>query len=502
MKKPPLQDVIVRSSSRTPRASSRQTPPPAQDVPEPLQRVAPPRSEASSSRVEGFRVVRDPVREIREDESELGETFSQEGGKSSWEDLPPVQRRSGGVEGAVRYRKAPHPWFKLSLLGFVVVVFSFLAFSFIFAGATVVVYPKQDTVTVNTTFVAQQGDVLPEGVVPFTTVSKEETFKVSVPAKGEEKVSERASGTITLYNKQSTTPQRLIKNTRFEAQDGHIFRIRESVEIPGKKADGTPGSVDVVVYAEEVGDAYNIQAGKLTIPGFKGLPQADTIYAQAQAPMKGGFSGTRRIVDPADRAKALEELQKKAQQTLVEALQKEDSGTDKNTLFFKDAVFVSIAPLPDEPVDDKTVSIAVQGRVEGVVFEKAVLAQRLAKDAVSGYTGSPIHIEDGKDLIVHVERIAPQSVSASSSASTLASVSVSIQGKARFVWDFDAVQFAKDIAGKDLSSVSTGRTNALLGAYPGIDRVQTSIRPFWKRTFPTNIKEITVRTKLDAEPIF
>jgi hypothetical protein len=371
------------------------------------------------------------------------------------------------------------------------------------------VYPKQDTVTVNTSFVAQEGSPTDASVVPFQKVVMEKTVRTEVPAKGSEKVSEKAQGTVTIYNSFSTTPQRLIKNTRFMADDGHVFRIRDSVEVPGKKSDGSAGELQVMVYAEEAGEAYNIPPTHFSIPGFKGKPQEKDIYAKSSEAMKGGFEGERRVVEETTRTQALATLEKQAREELLGDLVKDakvvtKGNTSPDTLFFKEAVFFTMTPSADEVVNEKTVAITLSAKAEAILFPKEAFAERIARDAVAGYSGNPLHLEGTlDDLSVRVQAIAPQTGNASSSApSAVASVGVTVQGKAHFVWDIDTARFAQDLAGKEKSSIAIGRTSALLQGHPGIDRVDASIRPFWKTTFPTDPKEITVNIKLDSGGLF
>jgi hypothetical protein len=92
-----------------------------------------------------------------------------------------------------------------------------------------------------------------------------------------------ASALMIVYNEYSTTPQRLIKNTRFESSSGLVFRIAETVEIPGYTVSDTsmvPGTVSVRVYADEPDPIYLIGPGDFTIPGFEGLPQEGKLYGR------------------------------------------------------------------------------------------------------------------------------------------------------------------------------------------------------------------------------
>lgn len=164
--------------------------------------------------------------------------------------------------------------------------------SFIFSTASVTITPKILSFPVDKTLILNKNNL---ESLPYETVELDsiKTIPIEVNEKVEKK--DYASGTVIVYNTYSDTPQRLVKNTRFESQDGYIYRIAQDVLIPGyKKIDGKviPGEISVSVKSDIVGEKYNIQAGNFTVPGFKGGPQFDKIYAISKDSFTGGLEGT------------------------------------------------------------------------------------------------------------------------------------------------------------------------------------------------------------------
>ncbi|MEK7154009.1 MAG: hypothetical protein AAB792_00430, partial [Patescibacteria group bacterium] len=106
----------------------------------------------------------------------------------------------------------------------------------------------------------------------FTEQKKEtDTF----PVTGQKDVVQKASGTITIFNK-SATAQRLVATTRFKSPGGLIFRILQTINVPASAKTGetvTPGLVVANVYADRPGAEYNIGPTQFTIPGFEGTPK-------------------------------------------------------------------------------------------------------------------------------------------------------------------------------------------------------------------------------------
>jgi len=111
------------------------------------------------------------------------------------------------------------------------------------------------------------------GGVPFDIMLVDEVGLKEVQSTSEDTVKEKASGQITVFNDFNENTQRLIKNTRFETSEGLIYRIQNSVVVPGQTVDSSgktvPGSIVVTVYSDQPGEKYNIGLTDFTIPGFK-----------------------------------------------------------------------------------------------------------------------------------------------------------------------------------------------------------------------------------------
>ncbi len=107
-----------------------------------------------------------------------------------------------------------------------------LLLSTLFAGATVTVFPRQEQVSVPVTLVAKLNPA--GGELGYQTITVTRSASTSIPATGTKQVSKSASGVITIYNSFGTDPQRLIANTRFAAPDGKIYRLHDSVVVPGR----------------------------------------------------------------------------------------------------------------------------------------------------------------------------------------------------------------------------------------------------------------------------
>ncbi len=492
MRKPPLQDVIVKPSLQ--RAPGYGEPHDRYDDIRPVERPVERSADVRRSPGDEGRPVRvarqAPSREVYAEDEPDNRSFGRP------PQGPPLRSTHEP------YDRGGRRWLWVALSVGAVVIVSAVALSYLFAGATVTVYPKQDRVVVDTSFTTASGDAASSsGAMPFQRMMLERTAQQTVVAQGEQQVEDRASGTLTIYNNYSDTPVRLIKNTRFQSAAGKIYRIRESVEVPGKKASGTPGSVDVTVFAEAPGEEYNTGPGDFSIPGFVGAPQEGKVYARAADAITGGMVGTSRTVNDTDRQAALATLETQLKdQLLAAAFQSSDIPAGYH--LFKEAVFFEFNPLPDESTDTDKVTVSLSGKIHGVLLPEDAFAKRLAQQAIGSYAGTPIKLDNPDDLTVNVS--VADSATATSEGDAIQAAwdapayTVKVNGNAHFIWQFDEAQLANDLAGKDTSIVDTAHQGGLLQAYPGIDRLQASVRPFWKRTFPTAPKDITVLTELDS----
>ena len=481
MKKPPLQDVIVKNHEHARRS------------------VRPP-----------MQIADDESRSYRSTEAPTQRDYGQGTDSRAFpqsEDLAPRMVRPTHMMQPRTNKR----WLYIALGIGAVVVLSYVALSLLFAGATVTVYPKQDTVVVNASFTAEKD--AENGALHVEQIVLERTATRAVAALGEEEVEERSSGNITIYNEYSDTPQRLIKNTRFQSSNNLIYRIRESVEIPGKSQDGSPGSIEVKVFAEEPGESYNIGPDTFTIPGFAGLPQEEKVYAKSTSELSGGFVGVRRSVNEAERTETLKQLETQLRDELL-ATAFTSSDTPEGYHLFKESLFFEFNALPDETTDTDQVTLSLSGKLHGILFPEDEFAKRVAQVTLSTYNDSPLRIENLEDFTVSVtpkvreesevqEEVGIGEADMGVETGTVdqpwlaSAFTVSVQGKAHFIWEFDEKSLAQYFAGKDKDLLQAPSQNGVLEGYPGIDRLEVSIRPFWKGSFPESPEDILVITELD-----
>ncbi len=344
-----------------------------------------------------------------------------------------------------------------------------------FEQATLIVTPKTASIAVNGEFQGNKSASALE--VPFEVVTLTDTENVVVRSNGEKQVEEKASGKIAIFNAQSTAPQKLIANTRFEDSDGLIFRIKDSVTVPGKTTKG-PGRVDVTVYADQIGNKYNIGLSDFTIPGFKGDPRYKTFYGRSVTAMVGGFSGVQKMVSDEDKAKADSDMKAALSTRLLKSVQ---SKVPSGYVLFDKALRIDYKELPSENLDAGQVRLTYQADLSAAVFKTSVLSSYLARQYLSPseYAGEAIEIKNMTDL--KVEPVDSNFKPLSGSGK------FSVSGTAQFVWVFDGVSIKQSLLGKNKDTFSS-----IIAGYKTIERADLRLSPFWKSNFPKTLEDITI----------
>lgn len=392
-----------------------------------------------------------------------------EGPEEYDEEKPPQYPRP------LRTTKKGFPW-KYAIATLVVIVLAFITLQ-AFSGAKVEISPVVDETPVSGEFAATSsaGDLSYELVTASTVVS------ASVPAEGTEEADDPAQGTITVYNAQAKT-QQLIKNTRFESPQGLIFRIRDSITVPGGTAT-KPGELTVTVYADEGGEKYNVAPTSFTIPGLKGSETYDLVYARSTEAMTGGFSGMRASVADATKTKKYDEMKSSIDAELQKALAGE---VPEGYVLLPGASWTTYEPQPDG-IASGTVTLNQKGTVTAVVFPNEALAKAIAYRTLNGYEGQGVMLKDTGTLTV-----ASMSGSAPSGGDT--SFSFTLSGNTSIKWLVDPEKIAGAIAGKSRDAAQT-----VLKGFPEVDKANMILRPFWAGKFPDDPDKIKVEVEGEEE---
>ena len=351
-------------------------------------------------------------------------------------------------------------------------------YTYVFDTATITVVPKyKDIHDIGKVIVFSKDGTDPNGV-PFiletASISKTKTLTLSESRKIESK----ASGKITIYNNFDGTPQKLIKNTRFESAKGKIYRINQSVEVPGKKGS-TPGSLDVTVYADSNGTDYNVEATTFSIPGFKGTPRETTFYAKSKGAITGGASGSASIVSLADLNAAKDslavELAKEIQAQILTI--KKDGAIPLYS-----ASEITYEDNESEVLNGVTGVYKITGTGNVMLANGPKLAEAIAKN-LGDYDGAPVRLTY-TDTLTFTRKQADHIVGTST-------IPILIEGKPRVVWESDTDAIKELFKGRKRDEFKP-----LMKSISSVETAEMSFSPLWLSHFPSDLKKLIVNESL------
>lgn len=369
---------------------------------------------------------------------------------------------------------------------FAVIVLIFASSTF-FEKATLKIVPKQKAALFDSIIVARKGVAqAAKNLLPFDMMEIADSVSRDVVAISVEKVLRRASGTVVIYNDFSGESQRLIKNTRFESSDGKLYRIHESVTVPGQKTDSgktIPGSVEAVIYADEPGAEYNKGLSDFTIPGFKGTPRFAKFYARGKTEISGGFSGEQKTLGEEEFKKVTAELRKEIENKLLASAYAEKP---QGFTLFDDGIFIvfdeSELPSPKDAASE-TVTVNQSATLYGVLFNETIFSDFIAEKLSFAEEGTRAAVSNFSELdfkIIDKVNFNPEDD---------LQFSFTLKGKPLLVWEFDAEKLQNE-----LRAVKKSNLAAVLAEFPSITRAEVTFRPFWKRSFPDEAKDIVIES--------
>lgn len=418
------------------------------------------------------------IQDIRQPKRRLAEILPAGGRGSAVASPPPVRRpRRGRTTG----------WLIVVILIIVLPLAYFVSQSF--ATVVVTVKPKQAILTLNDTLraIALPADVTVsdlETKVGYETMTIQATDSAAVAATEKETVALRASGEILVFNRYSSRPQKLIANTRFEAANGKIYRIKDEIMVPGYElvdAKLTPGELAVTVYADKPGAEYNGEVENLLIPGFKGEDRYDKITARGLRAMTGGFEGERLTVSPSAKEAAEKELRSRLERSLTEEAR---LALPDGFVTFPETRFVKFqSRVKDELVGSDNLKLELHGELTMFIFSRRELSRHLAARHLTDYDGGEVAIANFDEL-----KFSLLNRDAAFDPAVSREVDVNFTGEARLIWQFELMVLKRALAGVNKSDYQ-----AVFLKFPSIAGAEVTTQPPWLKRFPVDPDKITVR---------
>lgn len=397
---------------------------------------------------------------------------------------PPVQADREDAEEVMSINVVDGNKKKGRSLLFAMIIFFFVVgagiiTSALMAGSEVTVFPRYREPNVNAVFEAMKTPQPEE--LAYEIMTLETSGERQVTASGQEEVTQQAEGAILIYNKHQSASVRLVTNTRFES-NGLIYRIKDSVVVPGytKNQSGgiDPGVITAEVFADEPGEQYNLGPSRFTIPGFAGEDEFNNVYGESIETFSGGFNGMRFIIDDAELKTAQQALRTELRNSLLEKIAAEQPA---GFTIFKDAVTFTYDSLPAVEYGDNLATIKEKVIMRIPLFENTNFATFIAQATIPGYEGEQVRITDSSVMTFEY-------INATTSSSNIAEaekLDFKLVGRPQVVWEYDGGKLKADLANANKTALP-----GVLGKYPAIEKAEAVIRPFWKTKFPIELDKI------------
>ncbi len=359
-----------------------------------------------------------------------------------------------------------------------------------FASATVFITPK--TVEINATSTLSISTSSPQLGLQYQLLILDSETSQSITADSNQNVQRKAMGKITIYNAYGKTTQRLTNNTRFEATDGKIYRIRESVDVPGYTIVGgqkVPGSIETDVIADVAGVEYNMKIsdlkGDFKIPGFKGSLKYDSFYGRISSDITGGFVGSEKVVSADKLTKARQDLEDKLKtELLVKATESKPSGYD----LLPGSYFYEIINEDDNSAQVENYLVKTKATLRVFLFKNSDLATYLATKKIKDFVSSTNNVfviwesDYGVKINGQTDRPWEEKV-----------IKMDTFGTAKIIWDIDEDIIKSAISGLNKKDILAVIKNTFTDT---ISNVTFVIRPQWNSTFPKDVNKIKVENTI------
>lgn len=345
-----------------------------------------------------------PARMIREKKS-IAEVIRPDEKRAAFESFllkikDKIQKKRKALSGTRVVFVSPNKQALFTLVLLSILLFLSIAYIAL-PGATITITPRESILesTFNVTFMDYDknksvfdSDTSPNLIVPTYPVDPPPfTKEITYIPTGKISRGDRARGVLTVYNK-TDHPWDLAATTRFQTDEGLIFRTPRAVRVPAG-TDKVPGTVDVEVLADDldsinqvIGSRGNIDPHKFFLPGLQ-EDSRKKLYAESKTPFTGGVTRVIKVVSKEDVDAAVETLKKKitseAATDLKNYLEQQNLNnktnlsliTDKNILKIGEPKIAVPQNLIGQQIDQFKVS--ANYTLASVSYDKAILVKFL-----------------------------------------------------------------------------------------------------------------------------
>jgi hypothetical protein len=309
-------------------------------------------------------------------------------------------------------------------------------------------------------------------------IEKEMNFKAT--GEGNTADDGKARGKVKIINKYSDKAQALVATTRILSEEGKLFRLVNTITVPGMNGE-EPGVIETSVVADNYGEDFNIDPTSFTIEGFKGNPKYEKFEVVSRDKMTGGGEPDPNkkvaVVTASDLEKARKEALSKMEEELAVEIQKRLESGEKVVIDSVERGLEAAQSSYKEGEVTDEFDFIVREKIKVIAFvEKdlnAIYFDELKKETKEGYEMSELGEVDYKKSILDIEK-----------------------KKLSLYVNVSAMSWPQ-IAESDLTSEILGNTDEeslkkVIANYPEIEKIEIDFSPAWLSWLPLNEDKIKI----------
>lgn len=196
--------------------------------------------------------------------------------------------------------------------------------------------------------------------------------------------------------------------------------------------------------------------------------------------MAGGFVGKAKVVSEENLAKAKAEVKTGLDAQLMDEAKAQ---VPAEFVLIPELSTVTYEDLPQTDAGNGDANVGMKANLNAVMFNKTDLSKYLASKKTTLTPEDVVVLEPLESLNFAFFGSAPSDLLSSDQ------MSFEVTGDVQLVWKTDEGALRADLVGKKKSEVES-----VLNNYPSISKADVVIRPFWKRSFPDDITNITIKS--------
>ncbi|MBT6068624.1 hypothetical protein HOG48_02615 [Candidatus Peregrinibacteria bacterium] len=351
-----------------------------------------------------------------------------------------------------------------------------------------------------------------------TTITK----KITYHSTGQNFEGSNSTGTIKIINKRDHNWP-LVKETRFQTEEGLVFRIKEDVTIPGSRqvektredetayTDTVPGEREVRVVADTedafgriIGARGNIEPTKFFVPGLSKSSQ-NVLYGENLIAFSGGKTlSTPRIVTEdinAAKEKLVQEMKANAIQALNAEVEKSNREKNTNLKLMEDSFVIEFSNptyvIPQNLIDQELDKFDISGEisVSGIAYNFNEVMNILRKDL-------KLHKSPEKRLVYIYDQSFTYDIVDIDRKKKQVKITASIKGIEEF--DIDPESENGRRLSKKIKEHIVGKNKKEAAAYiqnlPEVNKVDIKTWPGWAPNLPSVPDNIKIEV-VQGEPV-